>query len=140
MAILHAFQMRGALLDARGHGLQIEQRPAAGRAGHVIGLEAAAAGRLQNVVGQTQALARARFAANQDRVANAVRQQRADDDGGPQQGNVRLQRRGFKPEAILEQNGIVAAQRLELGGQEAKGGNGGKLHPILHRHQAACRN
>jgi hypothetical protein len=71
----HALEMLRARLDARGDGLQIEQRPPARRAGHVIGLETAAAGRLQNIVGQPQALSAAGFAANQNRVANAVGQQ-----------------------------------------------------------------
>ncbi len=68
--------MRG--FDARGDGLQIEQRAAATRARDVIGLERAAAGRLQNVVGEPQRLPAARFAADENGVADAVREQRAD--------------------------------------------------------------
>ena len=64
--------MLGAILDARRDSLQIKKRPAAGWAGHVIGLETAASRRLQNVVSQAQTLSRARFTPNEYRVADAA--------------------------------------------------------------------
>ena len=84
------------------------------RAGDVIGLERAAARRLQDVVGQPQRLSGAGFAADQDRVADAVRQQRADDHRGAEQGDLRLQRRRLEAQAILQQDRIVPAQSLQL--------------------------
>src|SRR5208283_5480838 len=108
------FKMLCALLDAGRDGLQIKQRAPAGWAGHVIGLEAAAARRLQYVVCQPQALSPPGFAAYQYRVANAVGQERADDDGGAQKGDLRLQGDGLQAQAIFEQDRVVAAQALEL--------------------------
>ena len=87
---LHALEMFRARLDARRHGLQVEQRPSARRARHVIGLERTTARCLQNVISQPQRLPAAGFATNENCVANAVRQQRTDDDRCPQQGNLRL--------------------------------------------------
>ena len=47
---LYAFQMRGRVFDASGRGLQIKERPSTRWTGDVVGLENAAAGRLENVV------------------------------------------------------------------------------------------
>jgi len=55
---LYAIQVRGGCFDFRRCGLQIEQRPSAGRARDVISLEDARAGCLQDVVGQTERLSR----------------------------------------------------------------------------------
>ena len=119
--------MLGAGLDAAGDGLQVEEGATAGGAGHVIGLERAAARGLQDVVSQPQGLARARFAADQDGVADAVGQQRADDGRGAEQGDLRLQRRGFEAQAILQQDGIGPAQPLSCAASSrnaAMAGNG----------------
>src|SRR5439155_15655433 len=89
---LDAFEMLRAVFDARRDGLEIEQSAAARRTGDVIGLERTTARRLQNVVRQPQRLARARLAAHQNRVANAVGEQRADDDGGAEQSDLRFER------------------------------------------------
>ena len=125
MAIFTPLRCSVRALMRRGDGLQVEQRAAADWAGDVIGLERAAACRLQNVVGQPQRLAGAGFAAHEDRVANAVRQQRADDDRGAEQGDLGFAAaRGSKPQAILEQDWIVPAQPLQLRGQQAKRGDG----------------
>ena len=78
---LHAFQMQGGCFNFRGRGLQIEQRSSAGWAGHIISFENPRAGRLQNVVGQTERLSRRFLALNQNRVADAVAEQRADVGG-----------------------------------------------------------
>ena len=129
---LHALEMLRARLDARGDGLQIEQRPPAARARDVIGLEAAATGGLQNIISQPQRLSAARFAANQNRIANAVRQQRADDDGRAEQGDFRFERHGFKIDAILEQNRIVAAKPLQFRREQAERGDGRQIHAVLH--------
>ena len=61
---LDSLEMLGARLDAAGHGLEVEQRPTAGRAGDIIGLKGTATRRLQDVVGQAQRLARARLTAD----------------------------------------------------------------------------
>ena len=114
---LHALEMLRAGLNSCGYGLQVEEGPPARRAGHEIGLETSAAGSLQNIILQQQALARAGFAAHQDRVADAVSQQGADDDCGAQEGNLRLQWHGFEREAVLEQDRIVAAEPLQFGRQ-----------------------
>ena len=55
------------------------------RAGDVIGLENARAGRLQNVVTQTQRLPGRFFALDQNRVADSIAKQRADVGGGDEQ-------------------------------------------------------
>ena len=54
--------------------------------GHIIGLENPSARRLKNIVGQTQGLPRSFFSLHNDRVANAIAQQRSDIHGGIQQG------------------------------------------------------
>src|SRR5256884_1736862 len=72
---LHALEMLRPFFDARGDGLEIEQRSTARWTGDVIGFETATTSGLQNVIRQPQRLPRARLAANQNRVANAVREQ-----------------------------------------------------------------
>ena len=81
-----ALEVDGGRLDARGGGLQIEERAAAGGAGDVIGLEDAGAGRLEDVVGEAQRLAGRGFALDEDGVADAVAEQRADVGRGVEQG------------------------------------------------------
>ncbi len=51
------------------------------------------------------------------------------------QGDLGFQRRGLESQAVFEQDGIVAAQALQFGGQQAKGGDGGKRDAVLDGHQ-----
>ena len=74
---LHAFEMRSCLFDSSSRCLEIEQGAAAGRAGDVIGFENARAGCLQNIVTQAQSLPRRFFSLNQDRVTDAIAEERA---------------------------------------------------------------
>ena len=69
---LYAFQVQGGCFNFRCRGLQIEQRPSAGRAGDIISLENARAGCLQDVVRQAERLSRRFLALHQNRVADAV--------------------------------------------------------------------
>ena len=78
MAIFTPLRCDGRGFDARGGGLQIEERAPAARAGDVIGLENARAGGLQDVVGQAQRLPGRFFALHENGVADAVAEQRAD--------------------------------------------------------------
>ena len=114
---LHAFKVLSAGLDEGGDFLQIKQCSTTARAGDEVGLERATTGGLQNIVGQAQRLAGATLAANQNGVPNAVAQQRADHDGGAEQGDVRLERCVAEAEAVLQQNGIRAAKCLDPAGQ-----------------------
>src|SRR5205814_1933456 len=99
----------------------------------VIGLERAAAGSLKNVERQPQRLAAARLAANKNRVADAVRQQRADDHRSAEQRDVRCERNRLEGQAVLEQDRIAASDLLKLRGQQAEGGDGRQLYAVLHR-------
>ena len=132
MAIFTPLRCSGACLDARGHGLEVEQRATATRARDVIGLEAAATCCLQNVVSQPQRHARTSFAAHENRVADAIRQQCADDNRGAKQSDLRFESRGFKRQTILEQNRIGATQPLQLGRQQTERGDGGQIYAVLH--------
>src|SRR5213082_1040687 len=85
---LHALEMLRPLFDARGDGLEIEQRPAARWTGNVIGFETATTRGLQNVIRQPKRLTRTRLTSNQNRVADAVREQRADDNRGAEQSEL----------------------------------------------------
>ena len=42
---------------------------------------------------------------------------------------------GFKVEAIFQQNGVVPAQPLEFGGQQAERRDGGEIHAVFHGDQ-----
>ena len=72
---LHALEMLRARLDARRDGLQIKQRPPATRTRDIIRLERTATGGLQNIVSESKTLSAARFAANQNCIANPIREQ-----------------------------------------------------------------
>ena len=130
---LHAFEVLGAGLNAGGHFLQVKQRAAAAWAGDEVGFERATTGGLQNIVGQAQRLAGAALAANQNGVPNTVAQQRADHDGGAEQGDVWLERCVAEAEAVFQQNGTRAAKRLESAGQQAERGDGGQVEVVPHR-------
>src|SRR5437763_16668518 len=73
-------------LDSSCCRLQIEQGAAATRTGYIVSFENARTGRLQNVVTQTQRLARRFFTLHQDRIANSIAKQRTNVGGGNQKG------------------------------------------------------
>ena len=75
---LHPFEMRRRRFDPRRRGLKIEQGSATRGTRDVIRLKNPRAGRLQNVVTQTQRLPRCFLPLNQNRVTNSVAQKRAD--------------------------------------------------------------
>ena len=87
---LHSLQVDGRGFDPRGRGLQIEERPAAGRAGDIVGLENPGASRLENVVRQAQGLAGPVLALHQNGVADAVAKERADVRRGGQEGGQKF--------------------------------------------------
>jgi len=76
----------GRFADFRRRRLQIEERAAAGGTGDVVGLEDAVADRLQDVEREPDTRAGARFAPDEDGVADAVAEQRADVAGGAEHG------------------------------------------------------
>ena len=121
----HAFEMLRARFDARGDGLQIEQRAPADWAGDVIGLETAATRRLQNIVGQPQDWPAAGFAANQNRVANAVGQERADDDRRAQAAqSLGSSGTGSNVRQSLSKIGLFRPEPFQFRDQQTKRGDG----------------
>ena len=118
---LHAFEMIGARLDARGDGLEIEKGAPTGRAGDVVSLENARPGGLQDIVGQAHRLSRRGFALHEDRVADAVAEQCADvRRGGEECGKKIGLRSGGRCERVLEENWMPL---VDAGGEQAEGGN-----------------
>ena len=78
IAILTPFRCRVAALIRAVVVCKIEERPTAGRAGDVIGLEDPRARRLQNVVAQAKRLARGFLALHENGIADSIANQRAD--------------------------------------------------------------
>ena len=129
---LHAFEVLGAGLDARGDGLEVEERAPAARAGHVVGLEAAATGGLEDVVGEAQAHAGTTLATHENGVTNAIGEEGADVHGGAEEGDFRFEDGRPETQAVLQQDRIAAAEAVELRDEQAEGGDGREVHAILH--------
>src|SRR4029453_3328208 len=100
--------------------LQIKQCAPTRRARNVIGFERATTRRLQNVESESPQLSPARFSANQNRIANAIREQSANDHGGAQQRDTGSEWRRFEVQAILEQDRVVPPEALQLCREQPK--------------------
>ena len=94
---LHAGQVAGDVLDLVRDRLEVEQGPAARRAGDVLRLRDARAARLEHVEREPGRRPLVR-AAHLDAVADAVAEQAAERHRGPQQPLVRAVRRRGRPD------------------------------------------
>ncbi len=124
-----AFEVGGAGFDAGGDGLEVEEGASAGRAGDVVGLEAAAAGSLEDVVGELECGAGGGLTPDQDGVANAVAEEGAEYGGGGDEGvGGFLGRDGLaeRGEGVFEEDGVFEASASHAGGEQAVGGDGVK--------------
>jgi hypothetical protein len=121
-----AFEMFGAVFDAGGDRLEVKEGAAAAGAGHVVGLEAPAAGGLEDIEGQAQALSRPGFFTDEDGVADAVGEQGSEDDGRSEQGGLGVAGCAFGLERIFEEDWVGAAEFSKAGGEEAEGSDGGE--------------
>ena len=72
---LDALQVPGLRADALRRRLEVEERPAAARAGDELGLGDAGAGALQDVVGEPQRAGRVRLGLDAHQVADPVAQE-----------------------------------------------------------------
>ena len=114
----NALEMAGGGADFLCGVLEIEQGAAAAWAGDVVGLEDAGAGGLQDVVGEPQRLAGCRFATDEDRIADAVTQQRADVLRGGKQRLEEIRVTDRWVERVLEQDRM---SRIDAEGELAEG-------------------
>ena len=129
---LHALEMRGRGFDFRGRGLEIEERAAAARAGHVVGLENA---RRRRPAGCCRRGAAPGPGASSPctRTASPMPSQSSAPmfvRGGEQRlEKVRLRVRRRR-ERVLEQDGMP---RVEPRGEQAEGGDDGQIEAVARR-------
>jgi hypothetical protein len=77
-------------------------------------------------------MARAGFATHENRVADPIRQQRADDDRSAEQSDLGFERRRVKRETVFQQNRILAPQPLQLCGKQTERGDRRQIQTVFH--------
>src|SRR5690606_24817472 len=124
----HALEMAGGLADLLGGRLQVEESTTAARTGHVVGFENAGSRRLEDIVAEPERLSGRLLALDENAVADAVAEQRADVPARGEEGLEEVPTLfGGGKEGVLQQDGVFG---VGLCREEPEGGNDREVESV----------